>query len=66
MTGPDPGAGYIVDASVALKWLIEEDGSEAALSQGQPAHGPCPPGRGHANTVSVAEALFGYRFFGIT
>jgi hypothetical protein len=32
MTGPDPGAGYIVDASVALKWLIEEDGSEAALS----------------------------------
>jgi predicted nucleic acid-binding protein len=23
---------YIVDASVALKWLIEEDGSDAALS----------------------------------
>lgn len=25
-------SGYIVDASVALKWLIEEEGSDAALS----------------------------------
>lgn len=32
MTPPDPYTGYVVDASVVLKWLIEEEGSEAALS----------------------------------
>ena len=50
-------AGLVVDASVALKWLIEEDGSEAALSLR--AHDLCAPSLLRIEVDNVFRTLAG-------
>lgn len=47
--------GLVVDASVALKWLIEEDGSEAALSLR--AHDLCAPSLLRTEVANVLRTL---------
>jgi predicted nucleic acid-binding protein len=65
--------GYVVDASVAAKWLVEEEGSEAALAlQGEDMVAPALLRIEIANllrtlagkkVVSAAAALELFRFF---
>lgn len=65
------GAGLVVNASVAMKWLVDENGSEAALmlrdrdlmrpspladrDRQCPAYAGCPPG---SNAGQGARSLF--------
>ena len=57
---PDSGAtGLVVDASVALTWLIEEGGSEAALSRRD--HDLCAPSLLRIEAANVFRTLAGQR-----
>lgn len=49
------GPGLVVDASVALKWLIEEEGSDAALSLRE--HDLCAPSLLRLEAANVFRTL---------